>query len=290
MMRDMKQMLFKRFVMKDLGPIHYIFGWEITRNRQARTIFIKQKEYAKKVLQRFAMDECNGCKVSSDPSLRSSKAIAHASKAVTSCYRKFDVPYARDPAGLRFHASSRITQEILHWRTAKHGLRYLKETMDRGLRLGRMREGQELPHHLEAFADADFANRVDDRSQTEKTVALHTTEAEYMALSLLVQEGVHVRQMLKELKMKQKEPSDVYVDNESAMKLAKNQVFHSRTKHIYVFHHFIRERIELMQINVKRVPGEENMADTFTYPLPPAKFEKQRSARGLLSQDEYEST
>ncbi|OWY96781.1 hypothetical protein PHMEG_00032867 [Phytophthora megakarya] len=75
MMRDMKQMLFKRFVMKDLDLIHYILGWEITRNRQARTIFIKPKKYAKKVLQHFAMDECNGCKVPSDPSLRLSKAM-----------------------------------------------------------------------------------------------------------------------------------------------------------------------------------------------------------------------
>ncbi|OWZ07791.1 hypothetical protein PHMEG_00019778 [Phytophthora megakarya] len=51
-------------------------------------------------------------------------------------------------------------------------------------------------------------------------------------------------------------PSDVYVDNESAKKLAKTQVFHSRTKRIDVRHHFIRERIELKQIYVKRVPGE----------------------------------
>ncbi|POM77904.1 Retrovirus-related pol Polyprotein, partial [Phytophthora palmivora] len=114
---------------------------------------------------------------------------------------------------------------------------------------GLMWSNLELTDHLRAYADADFANRVDDRksvagyvtqfcgsiiswsSQTEKTVALHTTEAEYMALRLLVQEVVHLSQMLKELQVQQ-QPSQVFVDNECAEKLASNPVFHSRTKHI----------------------------------------------------------
>jgi hypothetical protein len=101
-------------------------------------------------------------------------------------------------------------------------------------------------------------------SQTEKTVALHTTEGEYMALSLLVQEIVHIRQMLKELMVQQKAPTEVYVDNESAKKLASNAAFHSRTKHIDVRHHFIRERVELKEIDVLRVPGSDNIALTLS--------------------------
>ncbi|KAE8956452.1 hypothetical protein PF001_g31923 [Phytophthora fragariae] len=162
--------------------------------------------------------------------------------------------------------------------------------------------------HLKAFTDADFANRVDDRksiavyltqfcgstiswaSQTERTVALHTTEAEYMALSLLVQEVIHLRQMLKELKVKQNDPSDVFMDNESARKLANNPEFHSRTKYIDVRHHFVRERVELNEIKVKRVAGTENMADAFTKPLPRVKLEQHRASMGLISQGQYEAT
>ncbi|GMF18199.1 unnamed protein product [Phytophthora fragariaefolia] len=64
-----------------------------------------------------------------------------------------------------------------------------------------------------------YRSAVGSLIQTEKTVALHTTEAEYMALSLLLQEVVHLRQMLEELMVDQKRPTEVYVDNESATKL-----------------------------------------------------------------------
>ncbi|OWZ14358.1 Glucan endo-1,3-beta-glucosidase [Phytophthora megakarya] len=78
--------------------------------------------------------------------------------------------------------------------------------------------------------------------------------------------------MLKELKVRQDEPSCVYVDNESAKKLAKNPQFHNRTKHIDVRHHFVRERIEMKQIEVEHVPA----------------FEKHRAAMRLISREEFE--
>lgn len=74
-------------------------------------------------------------------------------------------------------------------------------------------------------------------------MALHKTEAEYMALSVAVQKIVHLRQMLKELKMEQKTATTIYTDNESALKLAKNPAFYQRSKHIDVGHHFTHERV-----------------------------------------------
>ncbi|KAG3067358.1 hypothetical protein PI124_g19299 [Phytophthora idaei] len=87
------------------------------------------------------------------------------------------------------------------------------------------------------------------------------TEAEYIALSLLVQEVVHLRQMLKGLQVLQRQPSQVLADNERAKKLANNPVFHSRTKHINVRHHFVRGRIDLKEIDVLRWPGIDNVTD-----------------------------
>lgn len=126
-----------------------------------------------------------------------------------------------------------------------------------------------LDRHLQAYADADFANRVDDRKsvagylakfcgstiswscQTEKTVALHTTEAECMALSLLVQEVIHLRQMLKELTMVQKAPTEVFVDNESTKKLAENPAIQSYEA--YRCATSLRSRaVDLKEIEVKR--------------------------------------
>ncbi|GMF15921.1 unnamed protein product [Phytophthora fragariaefolia] len=88
--------------------------------------------------------------------------------------------------------------------------------------------------------------------------------------------------MLKVLNVQQKVPTEIYMDNESAKILANNPTFHSRTKHIDVRHHFIRERVDIMEIEVLRVPGSENVADAFTKPLSRMKFEKDREAMGLM--------
>ncbi|GMF30436.1 unnamed protein product [Phytophthora fragariaefolia] len=159
--------------------------------------------------------------------------------------------------------------------------------------LGEMQwSGHDLDQHLQAFAEADFANSTDDTCrksvagyltkvfesiiswsiQTERTVALHTIDAVYMALRLFAQEVVHLRQMLKELRATQKAPTEVHVDTESAVKLARNPTFHSRTKHIDARHHFVREEVEMKQIDALRVPGVDDVADAFTKPLPKATF------------------
>lgn len=316
----LKDMLSARFKMKDLGELHYILGWEITRNRQERTVFVSQRKYAMTVLERFQMSKCNGCKTPGTADLKLSKVMCPTDadekalmktkpyRAVIGSLMYLMLGTRPDFAYLVRECSQFLENPgVLHWRAAKRGLRYLKETLDWGLRLGGIEwVNGRLDNHLEAFADADFANRTDDRksvagyltkfcgstiswsSQTEKTVALHTTEAEYMALSLLVQEVVHLRQMLKELKVQQRYPSEVYVDNESAKKLAKNPQFHNRTKHIDVRHHFVRERIELKQIDVERVAGADNVADAFTKPLARPAFEKHRTEMGLLPLSEFE--
>jgi len=321
LINKMKQMFHDRFAMKDLGELHYILGWEITRNRAERTMFISQKRYAETVLRRFNMESCNGCKTPSTADLKLSKAMcptedderklmsAKPYRAVAGSLMYLMLGTRPDLAYLVRECSQFLENPgILHWRVAKRGLRYLRETVDWGIQLGgAVWTDQKLDDHLKAYAEADFANRVDDRksvagyvtqfcgsiiswsSKTEKTVALHTTEAEYMALSWLVQEVVHLRQLLKELQVKQQQPSQVFVDNESAKKLANNPVFHSRTKHIDVRHHSVRERIELKEIDVLRVPGVDNVADAFTKLLARPAFEKHRAAMGLLPRARFEA-
>ncbi|GMF27841.1 unnamed protein product [Phytophthora fragariaefolia] len=229
LVNKMKEMFRSRFKMKDLGELHYILGWEITRNREERTIFIGQRKYVESVLQKFGMDKCNGCKTPGTPGLKLTKAMSPSGyderklmeskpcRSVIGSLMYLMLGTRPDLAYLVRECSQFLENPgITHWQAAKRGLRYLRETVDYGLRLGgRKWTDQVLDRHLQAYADADFANRIDDRklvagyltrfcestiswsSQKEKTVALHTTEAEYMALSILVQEVIHIRQMLK---------------------------------------------------------------------------------------------
>jgi hypothetical protein len=150
-------------------------------------------------------------------------------------------------------------------------------------------------------------------SKRQPTVSMSTTEAEYRALSDGAKEAVYLRRLIQELKLQV--PSKVPVncssknvqsdlssasvpteldvhlhcDNSSAIKLARNPVFHARSKHIEVHHHFIRERILEGEIDVSYIHTEAQPADILTKALAHLPFEKHRTAMGVLSLQEIES-
>jgi hypothetical protein len=72
-------------------------------------------------------------------------------------------------------------------------------------------------------------------------------------------------------------------DNQSSLKLAKNPLFHARTKHIEVGHHFVREKALEGKIKLDYIPTDLQLADILTKALPRVKFEKHRAALGLCS-------
>jgi hypothetical protein len=193
-----------------------------------------------------------------------------------------------------------------HWGAAKNGLRYLKGTKDFSLRLGLKKthnncniEVKEMS--LRGLSDADFANSIDDRrsiggilvqlwdspiawtSKIQPTIALSTTEAEYMAICKLTQELFYFRNLCKEMNLHIKEPITMLEDNNSCIKIAQNDEFHQRTKHIDLRYHFIRDAIEKKIVHIKRVDSKENIADIFTKPLARIRFEKLRNLLNIRS-------
>ena len=93
-----------------------------------------------------------------------------------------------------------------------------------------------------------------------------------MAITEAVKEAIWLHGLLKELGVGQKQ-LEVYSDSQSAIHLAKNQVFHARTKHIDVRYHFVREILEEEEIVIRKVPTSENPADMLTKVVTRAKFE-----------------
>lgn len=307
--KQFKIMLAEKFKMKDLGPIHYILGWEIQRDRKRREIKISQHKYTKKILEKFKMDKCNGTHIPAKTDLILSKALCASDPDELQLMR--EKPYraivgslmylmlgSRPDIAFAVRECSQFLENpgIAHWRAVKTILRYIKQTSDYGLILGGNQfVDSPLEHHMVAFCDSDFASHEDRRSiagyttflgesliswcsQAEKTVALHTTEAEYISLSMLVQEIIHLRMMVMEMLRSKPESTLVFVDNASALKLAKNPEFHARTKHIDVRHHFVREKQDKNEIRIESVSSAENIADMFTKALPRSAFEKHRDA------------
>jgi len=113
-------------------------------------------------------------------------------------------------------------------------------------------------------------------SKRQKSVALSTTEAEYMSLSDVTREVVYVRKLIEEIGFSHyvKEATPIFCDNQSAIVLSKENVTNQRSKHIDIRFHFSREAQERKLINIQYVPTEKNIADVFTKPLGKDKHEK----------------
>ncbi|XP_067950238.1 uncharacterized protein [Watersipora subatra] len=103
------------------------------------------------------------------------------------------------------------------------------------------------------------------KSHKPTAVALLSTEAEYIAMVEATKEAIHLRQLLNSLNMQQDNSTTVYVDNQSAIALAKNtDKHHSRSKHVNIRYHFIRLQTDVVYTYINT---NNNMADIFTKPL-----------------------
>ncbi|KAH9659029.1 hypothetical protein KPL70_023708 [Citrus sinensis] len=115
---------------------------------------------------------------------------------------------------------------------------------------------------------------------TKTVVALSTTEAEYMAATQACKEAIWIQRLLEELGHKQQKIS-VFCDSQSALHIARNPAFHSRTKHIGVQYHFVREVVEDESVDLQKIHTKENLADVLTKPINTDKFVWSRYSYGL---------
>ena len=182
-----------------------------------------------------------------------------------------------------------------HWIGVKRVLRYLKGTLNYGLKFSAHDEDPELI----GYSDADWAGDVDTRRSTsgyvfqigrstvswssrkQATVAKSSTEAEYVALSSATQEAVWLCRLMEDLGKHLDAPTTIYEDNQGAIELAKNAKYHNRTKHIDICHHFVRERVVSNEIRVIYCPTGDMVADIMTKGLAKLSFEKLRDLLGV---------
>ena len=140
------------------------------------------------------------------------------------------------------------------------------------------------------YADADFANNVDDRRSitgylfvlggaplswncmTQHTQALSTMEAECYAVCKAAQEAAYLRMMLQECGISTDAPMVIKEDNQACMAFAKDPGEHKRTKHIHYRYHFIRSQVQMREIVLEAVESKEQLADIFTKALEPKTF------------------
>uniref|UniRef100_A0A803KS96 Uncharacterized protein n=1 Tax=Chenopodium quinoa TaxID=63459 RepID=A0A803KS96_CHEQI len=293
----LKFQLGKEFETKDLGAAKKILGMEIRRDRSSRKLFLSQKGYIERVIEKFGMKSAKSVVTPLAPHSRlSSKQSPTTAK--DKAYMD-NVPYASAVGSLMYAmvcTRPDISQAVgvvsrfmanlgkIHWEAVKWILRYLKGTIDTGLCFG----GDNC--QISGSVDSDYAGDLDRRRSTtgyafmifgapvswrsmlQATVALSTTEAEYMAMTEGVKESLWLRGLLDDLGFRQ-EGVQLSCDIQSAIHLEKNQVYHARTKHIDVRYHFIRDVVEKGDISLMKVHTDKNPADMLTKVVSGSKFQ-----------------
>jgi hypothetical protein len=189
---------------------------------------------------------------------------------------------------------------IRHWNAVLRVLRYLKGTVNYSAKYG---SRDHYGYQLQGFSDADYAGDTVDRhsitghiyllnrgpvssnSTKQHCIATSTTESEYIALSEASKQGQWIRALLRELQCTQylnKTLSvPIFSDNQGCIALSKDPVAHSRTKHIDVRYHYIRQLVTYGKATVEYLPTGDMVADILTKPLTATAF--RRCIQGLLS-------
>jgi hypothetical protein len=174
--------------------------------------------------------------------------------------------------------------------------KYLKGTMTYGLWYPRNQNFQ-----LTAYSDADWANCVDERKSTsggafflgdslvawiskkQGSISLSTTQEEYIVVATCCTQILWMIQTLADLKVAYTDPIPLHCDNISAISLSKNHVLHSKSKHIPIKYHFLREQVTNKIVQVSYIPSIEQIVDIFTKSLATTPFGYLRKKLGVIT-------
>src|SRR5260221_13916495 len=116
-------------------------------------------------------------------------------------------------------------------------------------------------------------------AEKQLIITLSSMEAEYVAANTVMHNSKWTTQFIQELGFQQEDPVNVYVDNQTMIKLAENPELHKRAQHINKQYHWIRKQVELGLVTLSWVPPEENLTDIFTKSLLTSRFVKPRTSR-----------
>ncbi|KAJ9560217.1 hypothetical protein OSB04_005377 [Centaurea solstitialis] len=287
------------YKMSMMGELTFFLGLQIKQSEKG--IFINQGKYVHEMLKKFDLTSCTPMKTPMAPPLSLDKDSKGKPVDVT-LYRGMigsllyltasrpDIMYSTCLCA-RYQAEPKES----HLTAVKRIFRYLKGTPNMGLWYSK-----DSGFDLTAYSDSDFAGcKIDRKSTTggchllggklvswtskkQNSVSTSTAEAEYVAAGICCAQVLWLRNQLQDYDI-QLSKIPIYCDNTSAIAIANNPVLHSKTKHIEVRYHFIRDHVMNGDIELHFVPTEYQLADLFTKPLDVTRFNMFLSELGMMA-------
>lgn len=287
LLNEFKASMMEKFEMTDLGLLQYFLGLEVNDG-----IFLYQRKYAEDLLKKFSMEKCETVKTPMNPNEKLQKEDG-TGKADEKLFRSL-------VGGLNYLTHTRpdiahrvsVVSRYMHFPTkqqlgaTKRILKYVAGSARFGILYEHVSEFK-----LVSYTDSDWAGSLDDRKSTsgsvfslgsgaitwsskkQDTVALSSSEVEYVAAGAAAKQAVWLRKLLKDLCCEQEGATEIWCDNRSAIAMTKNPAFHARTKHIEVQHHFIRKLVSEETVALRFCSTNVQNADLFTKALAQAKHQ-----------------
>ncbi|WJZ97935.1 hypothetical protein VitviT2T_016503 [Vitis vinifera] len=243
--------LSREFEMKDLGPLKYFLGIEVSQSSEG--IFLSQRKYALDLLQETGM---SGCQPVNTP-------IEEVSQ------------YMHNPGEQHMNAVMRI-------------LRYLKNAPGKGILFAKNVDHQSIKVYTDAdWAGAVDdrrstsgyfifvgGNLVTWKSKKQNVVARSSVEAEFRGMALGLCEALWLRLLLQDLGYLSRQPIRLFCDNKAACNIAHNPVQHDRTKHVEVDRFFIKEKLDDKIVELPKIRSEYQLTDILTKAVSSQVFSK----------------
>jgi hypothetical protein len=301
---EFSRIMIQKFEMSMMGELKYFLGFQVKQLQEGT--FISQTKYTQDILTKFGMKDAKPIKtpmgtnghLDLDTGGKSVDQKVYRSmigSLLYLCASRPDIMLSVCMCA-RFQADPKE----VHLRVVKRILRYLVRTPKFGLWYPK---GSSFD--LLGYSDADWAGCKINRKSTSGTcqflgrslvswaskkqnsVALSTVEAEYIAAGHCCTQLLWMRQTLRDYGYKfSKVP--LLCDNESEIRMADNPVEHSRTKHIAIRYHFLRDHQQKRDIEIAYINTKDQLVDIVTKPLDEQSFTKLRNELNILDSSNFD--
>ncbi|GJW60479.1 retrovirus-related pol polyprotein from transposon TNT 1-94 [Tanacetum coccineum] len=285
---EFAKIMHDEFEMSMMGELNFFLGLQIKQMEDG--IFFNQSKYIKEMLKKFGLEDSkpmktpmsSDTKLTKDEECESVDSTKYRGMIGSLLYLTASRPDIMFSVCLcaRFQEAPKTS----HLEAVKRIFRYIKGTTHLGLWYPKGTGIETV-----VYADSDHAGDYVDRKSTsgictfvgccltswfskkQTALAISTTEAEYVSAGKACQQALWMKQALIDYDVRL-DDVPIMCDNKGAIDLSKNPVQHSRTKHIEIRHHFLRDNVQKGHISIEKVPSADNIADILTKPLKRESF------------------